>query len=178
MSFEKLLRANVGVYAYYPEAFADPAAPTAAELNDLFVYGSNEDALGFNVSCALLDDFTLNMTDSDTDDSISICDIGNVSTPTFQNYEAELNFFRDRSVTANGVYNLAFDQFKGADRPYILVKRIGFAESALFTTTQIISMYSVSTDYPTDVIDDNSMLQFGARFKPTGDVNINYEIAA
>lgn len=178
MAFQKLLRANVGIYAYYPEAFEDAANPTVAELNDLFAYSTNEDALGFNISCAILDDYTLNMTDSDTDDSLSICDIGNVSTPTFQNYEASLDGFRDRSVTDNGVFNLFFDLFKGVDRPFILVKRIGYAQDAPFAVGQTISMYGVNTDYPIDLVDDNTMLQLGARFKPTGDVNINYEVAA
>ena len=79
MAFQKLLRANVGIWAAYPEAFEDPENPTAAELNDWFEYGTNEDAMVFNISCAILDDYTLNMADSDTDDSMSICDIGTVS---------------------------------------------------------------------------------------------------
>ena len=121
MVFQKLLRGNVTILAAYPEAFANPATPTAAELNNLFVYGTNEDGMVFDISCAILDSYTLNMSDSDTDDSISICDIGNVSTPTFMNYDAELDFFRDRSVTDNGVYSLAFDLFKGTDRPFFLI---------------------------------------------------------
>lgn len=180
MAFQKMLRGNVTILAAYPEAFADPAAPTAAELNDIFAYGTNEDAMVFDISCAILDDYTLNMTDSDTDDSISICDIGNVSTPTFQNYEASLDFFRDRSVTDNGVFNLAFDLFKGPDRPFWLIKRIGYANNprAAFAVGQDISMYGVNTDYPIDMVEDNTMLQFGGRFKPNGDLNINYTIAA
>lgn len=178
MAFQKLLRGNVKIVAAYPENFADPTAPTAAELNDLFVYGTNEDAKVFDISCAILDDYTLNMTDSDTDDSLSICDIGNVSTPTFANYEASLDFFRDRSVTDNGVFNLAFDLFKGPDRPFYLIKRIGPAQSAAFAVGQTISMYGVNTDFPVDLVEDNTMLQFGGRFKPSGDLNINYTIAA
>src|SRR5690625_6940169 len=83
----KMLRGYVTIWAAYPEAFANPAEPTAAEIN-------NED-LVFNISCAIEDSYTLNMVGSDTDDSISICDIGDVQTPTFQNYEASLDGFRD-----------------------------------------------------------------------------------
>jgi hypothetical protein len=39
-------------------------------------------------------------------------------------------------------------------------------------------MYGVNTDYPVDVVEDNSNTQFGARFKPTGVLNVNYTIAA
>lgn len=177
MAFQKLLRANVTILAAYPEAFANPATPTTAELNDQFVWTTNEDAMVFNISCAILDDYTLNMADSDTDDSMSICDIGNVSTPTFQNYEASLDFFRDRSVTAEGVYNLAFNLFKGPDRPFYLVKRIGYAQNAAFAIGHTVSMYGVNTDYPVDLVEDNTMLQFGARFKPNGNLNINYDLA-
>lgn len=177
-NFQKLLRANVTILAAYPEAFADPANPTAAELNDQFVYGTNEDAMVFNISCSILDDYTLNMADSDTDDSMSICDIGNVSSPTFANYEVSLDHFRDRDVDANGVFNMAFDIFKGPDRPFYIIKRIGYAQNAAFAAGQTISMYGVDTDFPVDLVEDNTMLQFGSRFKPNGNLNINYELAA
>lgn len=178
MAFQKLLRGNVKIVAAYPEAFADPAAPTAAELNDLFVYGTNEDGMVFDISCAILDDYTLNMTESDTDDSLSICDIGNVESPTFSNYEGSLDGFRDESVTANGVFNLFFDLFKGPGRRFWLIKRIGPAQAEAFAAGQDISMYEFETDYPVDVVDDNAMLQFGARFKPTGNLNVNHTITA
>lgn len=178
MANEKLLRANVTILAAFPEAFANPAAPTAAELNDQFAYTTNEDAMVFNVSCAILDDYTLNMADSDTDDSMSVCDIGNVSTPTFQNYEASLDGFRDAAVNDNGVFNLFADTFRGPDREFYLIKRIGYSSSTAFAAGQDISMYGVDTDFPVDVIEDNSPLKFGARFKPNGNLNINYTLAA
>lgn len=178
MAFQKLLRANVGIWAAYPEAFADPENPTAAELNDWFEYGTNEDAMVFNISCAILDDYTLNMADSDTDDSMSICDIGNVSTPTFANYEASLDLFRDRSLSDNGVFNLARNLFQGPDRPFWLIKRIGYAQNDPFAVGQTISMYGVNTDFPVDLVEDNTMLQFGARFKPNGNLNINHSITS
>lgn len=178
MAFSKLLRGNVKIVAAYPEAFADASEPTSAELNNLFVYTSNEDGMVFDISCAVLDDYTLNMTDSDTDDSLSICDIGNVETPTFSNYEASLDFFRDSSITANGVYNLAWHLFKREDRPFWLIKRIGQSQPDAFAAGQTISMYGVTTDFPVDLVEDNTMLQFGARFKPTGSLNINYLLDA
>lgn len=175
---DKVLRANVGIYAAYPEAFANIAAPTTTELNNQFVFTTAEDKMVFNISCAILDDYTLNMTDPETDDSLSICDLGNVSTPTFDNYEAELNGFRDASVTDLGVYNLFYDLFQGPDRPYLLIKRIGKAQNATFAVGDVISIYGVNTDYPVDVVDDNTNTQFGARFKPTGVLNINYTLVA
>lgn len=176
----KLLRGNVGIYMAYPEAFADPANPTAAELNDQFAYGTNETGMVFNISCAVLDDYTLNMSDPEMDDSLSICDIGNVETPTFDTYEAELNFFRDEDIDALGVFNLARDLHLGVDRPFWLIKRVGKPQNALFLTdgSDSLSMFGVTTDYPVDVADDNSMLQFGGRYKTTGELNINHIVTA
>lgn len=169
MANERLLRANVTIAWAYPEAFADAAAPTAAELNGPMV---------FNISCAVEDTYELNQTDSDTDDSISICDIGNVSTPTFRNYTGSLDIFRDVDLAANGVFNLAFRLGKAIDVPVILVKRIGKANDEPFAVGDTVSLYSFRTDNPVDMVEDTSMIRLGLRFKPTGGINTNYEVAA
>ena len=64
----KMLRGNLKVVIAYPEAFANPATPTSTELNNLFVYGTKEDAMVFDISCAIVDDgYTFNLTDVDAD---------------------------------------------------------------------------------------------------------------
>lgn len=167
---QKLLRANVAIFAAYPEAFANAAEPTVDELND-------EDFVK-NISCAIEDSYTLNMTDSDADDSISICDVGDVQTPTFYNYEASLDGFRDEDLTYDGVYNLFFDLFKNKDVPYFLIKRIGKPQDEPFVVGDIVSLYEVVTDNPVDLVGDGEMIRLGARFKATGNLNINYSVAA
>ena len=167
---QKLLRANVKITAHYPEAFADLANPKVLELN-------NPD-LGFNISCAIEDSYTLNQTDSDTDDSMSICDIGNVENPTFINYEASLDGFRDADITANGVYNLFWRLFKAEGVPFVLVKRIGKPNTEAYAVGDYVSLFGVETDNPADLVEDTSMIRLGARFKPTGAVNINHVVAA
>lgn len=177
---QKVLRANATVLWAYPEAFEDAAAPTAAELNNIYHPVDNPDGMVFDISCALLDDFTLNASESDTDDELTICDIGNSASLTFYNYEAELNFLRDKSVTDDGVFNLAWRLFRKADRPGIAIKRIGKPQGAAFDTdgSDVISMYGLITDNPADVIEDNANAKFGARFKTTGDLNTNYSVVA
>lgn len=177
----KMLRANVTVLAAYPEAFADPAAPTAAELNSQFVYTTAEDKMVFNISCAITDDgLTANITDSDTDDTRTICDIGQVQNPTFTTYEVSLDGLRDLSVTDNGVFNMFADLFRGVDRPFWIIKRIGKPNSGAFLTdgSDVIKMFGVTTDTPNDLIEDKGLIKFGARFKNTGDVNINYRVVS
>lgn len=176
---EKMLRGNVTILAAYPEAFADPTQPTAAELNDQFVPTSNEDAMVFNISCALLDDATtLNLTDSETDDTRTICDIGKVENPTFATYEASLDALRDESLTDRGVFNLFFELFNGVDCPFWLIKRVGGSNTTPFSVGDDIQMFGVNTDFPNDLVEDNSWIKFGGRFKPNGDLNFNHRIAA
>lgn len=169
MANEKLLRGTVSILAARPEAFVDLATPTAAELNGPLVY---------DVSCAILDDYTLNQTDSDTDDTRTICDVGQVSTPTFRNYEAALDGLRDADLAADGYYNRFFNLFKSKDIPYVLVKRIGPVQGTAFAAGQVVSLFSVDTDNPIDIVEDGTPIAMGARFKARGGVNINYTLEA
>lgn len=180
MANEKLLRGNVSILLAYPEAFADAAEPTADELNNIYHPIDNPGGLVFDVSCAILDDYTMNMTDSDTDDTMTICDVGNVQNRTFENYEVSLDGLRDASVTDDGVFNLFRNLTLTADRPFWAIKRIGKSNRPLapFDTdgSDVISMYGVITDNPVDIVEDNTLLQHGARFKNTGELNINYSV--
>lgn len=176
MAGTKLLRGNFSVYAFVPEALADWSAPTAAGLTAALSGG-----LGWDISCALTDDSVdINLTDSDTDDSISICDIGNVQTPTFFNYNVSFDSFRNGPASAGPavpVYELPVQLFAAVDRPYYIVKRIGPAQGTAFAAGQEVSIYGVNTDYPTDVLGDGENILFGSRFKPNGQVFTNATLA-
>lgn len=173
---EKLLRGHFSVYAFFPEAVEDWSDLTADELNAAVTAG-----LGFDISCALTDDsVSINMTDSDTDDSISICDIGNVETPTFYNYEVSFDSFRNGPASTGApvaVYELPVTLFSTADRPFYIVKRIGPAQGTAFAAGQTVSVYGVNTDYPTDILGDGENILFGSRFKATGRLYTNADLA-
>lgn len=82
--------------------------------------------LGTNISCAIVRGYTLNPTDSDTDDSASICDSGNVENRLYDNYEGELTAFRDADIQDNvSVYNIAFNFFINPDRRFWVIRRLG-----------------------------------------------------
>lgn len=179
MAGTKMLRGHIDVVAAFPEVFADPANPTAAEITEALA-----DGLAFNISCAITDDsMNINLTDSDTDESISICDIGNVSTPTFFNYEVSFDTFRNGPAAGNWstdqtpVYELPVNLFSAPDRPYYIIKRIGPDQGSAFEAGQSVSIYGVNTDYPTDVLGDGENILFGSRFKPSGQVNTNVDLA-
>ena len=172
MAGTKLLRGNFSVYAFYPEAVSDWSTLTASALNTAVTNG-----LGF----ALTDDsVSINLTDSDTDDSISICDIGNVSTPTFFNYEVSFDSFRNGPVSAGpqvAVYELPVDLFGNVDQPFYILKRIGVPQGTTFAAGQIVSVFGVKTDWFQNVLGDGENILFGSRFKASGQVYTNATLA-
>jgi hypothetical protein len=166
----KLLRPNVGIYVATADAFANYKSPTLAEITD--------DEKVFNISPAITDDYTLNMTDSDSDDSLAIVDNASVQTPTYYNYEASLDGFRDESASADSVYNKFRTLFAEPDVKYYLIKRVGYAHDADFATGQTVSVYGVKTDYPVELLGDGEMIRDGARFLTTGEVAVNVAVGS
>lgn len=174
----KMLRPNVGIFVATSDAFggaditASTWAPTLAQLTD--------PTKVFNISAAITDDYTLNMTDSDTDSSLAIVDSAAVSTPTLYNYEASLDGFRDANTGADSAYNLFKAKFADAavGTKYYLIKRIGKTADAAFELGDLVSVYGVTTDYPVDLIGDGEMIRIGARFLTTGELAVNVATAA
>lgn len=166
----KMLRPNVGIYVATADAFADWTAPTLTEITNATKV--------FNISPAVTDDYTLNMTDSATDTSLAVVDNASVSTPTYYNYEASLDGFRDADASATSVYNKFRDLFAAADVKYYLIKRVGKTHDAAFAAGDEISIYGVKTDFPVDLMGDGEMLRIGARFLTTGEVKVNVAVAA
>jgi hypothetical protein len=166
----KMLRPNVGIYVAAADAFADWTAPTLTEITSATKV--------FNISPAVTDDYTLNMTDSATDTSLAVVDNASVATPTYFNYEASLDGFRDENPSATSVYNKFRDLFQTADVKYYLIKRVGKTHEAAFEAGDEISIYGVKTDFPVDLVGDGEMLRIGARFLTTGEVKVNVEVAA
>jgi len=166
----KMLRPNVGIFVANSDAFANWATPTLGEVTNA--------AKVFNISPALADNYTLNMTDSDVDNSLSMTDAAQVNTPTLYNYEASFDGFRDSSLSATSVYNKFRDLFTATvGTKYYLIKRIGKAHDAAWAAGDIISIFGVTTDNPVDIVADGSMIMLGARFLTTGEVKVNYTLA-
>lgn len=177
---EKMLRAHYAIMLAYPEYAADPLAPTAAELNAQFVFTTDEDNMVFNVSCAILDDSAnnVNQESSDTDGTMTICDLAAVETPMFVNYSVSLDALRDLEIDAPGLYNLIRELTITADRPFYVITRIGKEQNESFVAGDVISIFGVNTDNPVDIVEDGTLLGHGARFKPTGQYAINRTVAA
>jgi hypothetical protein len=170
MPSNKVLRGSVSIWVARPEAFANPALPTTAEMtNTTYVK---------DISCAVEDSYTLNLTDSDTDDSLSVCDTGQSQTPTSANYEASLDIFADENPTAAGVFNTARDLFRKKGNDYYLIKRLNIAQGTSVAIGHVLYIYKVRTDNMQLIAERGEAVKYGARFKPQGEVYSDVAVAA
>lgn len=146
----------------------DPEAPSATLLTP-----------ARNISCAVVSGYTLNPTDSDTDDSNSICDGANVATPTFYNYEGNITFFRegDPANTTSDYYK-AFQFFKKKGATGYLVRRLGYLSSVPAAAGQEVSSYYFTSDNPQDVVEDSGPIQFTVPFLPQGKMGLYKTLVA
>lgn len=171
MALDRLFRQTVRFDIAYPEAFANSAAPTAAELNNSLLVK--------NITCALDEDtteFTLN--DPDTDDSLTFCDAAGTQTATFKNPNVVLAANRDADRSASGVFDLAFQHLAFKDIPYIVILRLGLDNATAYATNQFIRMVGGSTDLPVSVEESGTNARISNTILPNGFVNWNYKIAS
>lgn len=170
MSSSRLTRPNQTYALAYINAFDDPTAPTLTELNDRrFVHF---------LSCALTEDGTnLTLGDSETDDTITFCSVGNESTPTFYNPTAQFTWLKDANTGGSGstvdltsLYNKATAMLDHVDIPYFVISRTGPTgdQDADFEAGHVIKMASFTTDYPVDVIEQNAPVRGSQTFVHDG----------
>lgn len=179
----KLLRPNVGIYvahsSVFPSGINGSSTVTLAQLTTAATWsGSTLTAGVVNISPAVTDDYTLGLTDSQSDSSLSVVDNASVVTPTYANYTASIDGFRDVNLAASSVYNDFKKLFQKPDIKYYIIKRIGKAHDAAFAVGDIVSIFGVTTDYGVDLYGDNNMIRLGARFLTTGEVAVNITTAA
>jgi len=173
MALDRLVRANVGYYIALPEAlesFRDDGSVTAAELNSDLVY---------DVTCALTEaDTSFTLDDSDTDDELTFCSIGNEVTPTSRNASAVFVALQDADKTADTVFNLARDLMSHPDVAYVLVERLGKPNTEAFAAGDQVSLIGVTSDNPVDVISDGANVKISQTWISDGDINWNATVAA
>lgn len=161
-------------------AFENPATPLVAELNDRrFVHF---------VSCALTEDGTeMVRGDSETDDTMTFCSIGNESTPTQANITASFQWLLDANTGGSGstvdltsLYNKVTAMLGRPDIPYWIISRTGpqNSQDINFAVDQVIKMARFDTDYMQYVLENNRPNRGLQNFVFKGDFNWNYHIAA
>lgn len=167
---ERLYRESVRFDLAHPEAFANFAQPTVAELN-------NTD-LVYNVTCALTEDGTeFTLGDPDTDDSLSFCDAAGNQTATFQNPSVVFEAFLDEDRAANGLFNQVRELLGFPDLPYVAILRVGYDSDVAYAAGQRINMVGVKTDLPVNVEESGTNARIQNSFLNDGRVNWGYTLA-
>nr|DAY23613.1 MAG TPA: major tail protein [Caudoviricetes sp.] len=158
-------------------------APTVKDVVKATLYSSTP-AKAKDISCAVVSGFTLNPTDSETDDTTTICDSAASNTPTRDAYEASLTFLREALDEASGKGNpdspasVAFELFKkggvSANVTGWLVKRIGYKNTTPAKAGQLVSAFLVMPDNPRDEVGEGKQpIQMTVPFLPQGTMVIN-----
>jgi hypothetical protein len=125
---------------------------------------------GGNVSCAIVDDVSLGLGESELDTELTICSVGNEADPTFVNVEAQITGLRDKNKADTGVFNLFTWLNVGIDTRYGWVDRIGYPSNGAFASGQIISIYDALNDVPLDIKEDRGNLKLQQNPTPSGNV--------
>lgn len=134
----KMLNPNTTLLVIDEANVVDPDAISITVLN-----GVN----AVNISCAVTRGYSLNPTDSDTDDTASICDTGNVQNRLFDNYEGELTMFRDANIADNtSVFNIAFNYFIAPDKRFYVIRRVGKKSTAAFAVGDLYEAFLFVND--------------------------------
>ena len=176
---DRLSRPNQTWCLAYESAFANPAAPTLAELNDRrFVH---------LISCALTEDGTeLVLADSELDTEMTFCSVGNESTPTNYNVTASLQWRKDANTGGSGstvdltsLYNKVTALLDNVDIPYWIISRTGpnASQDINFAAGHRIKMAKFTTDQPQVVLANNSSVKGAQSPLFTGDVVWNVTLA-
>lgn len=164
MPNDRVYRENIRIDVAYPEAFANFATPTPAELNNA--------TLVKNITCALDEDGTeISLGDPDTDDSLSFCDAAGNQTATFKNPSVTLVAYRDEDRAATGVYDVAFQHLAFPDVPLITILRVGYDSDLAYATAQRINMVGGKTDLPVPLEESGANARISNTLLADGTVN-------
>lgn len=146
----------------------NPDSPSAAMLT-----------AAANISCAIVQGYTVNATDSDTDDTKSICDSANALTPTFRNYEGNITFFRDSNVAdVASDFSKAFVFFRTKGTTGFIVRRLGKLPSVAAAAGDVVSSYKFINDNPQDVVGDSGPIQMTVPLLPQGKMSLYKTVVA
>lgn len=158
------------------------SAPTTALLNYYIPATTPANAAarwGGNITCAVLDDWKLEMKDSSTKVVKTLCSIGNAAELTYYNYDAQLNVLRDIDpFDATSEFNLPLHLMNAPDVAYVIAHRIGFSRTAAAAIGQEWLFYYVWTDHAIPNVADGDYQSLGESFVTKGLINFKYILAA
>lgn len=149
----------------------NPEFPSATELN-------ND---GLDLSSAIAwEDYALGSTGSDDIEDRALTDLGNAVSRGSGNYEAVLDFFRDKNNQAtDSVYVDAFEAFRTSGVTGYLVTRIAEKPATqVFAAADNISVYKVTVSFTADLTSGDTSTKFQVNFLPQGLLYTNTMVAS
>ena len=176
MSNERLFNPATRFWLAFPEAFANWQKPTAAEFNA----NPTNDPKGliFEITCALNQDgTTFDLGDSETDDSLTFCQVAGAVNPTSENPEIVYEIERSKDPLAVNTANLARSLLQFKDVEYFAILSVGKEPGEPVTALEDdIKMARVGLDYPADVFGAGENIRLSQAFANRDDVLWNYTI--
>jgi hypothetical protein len=148
---------------------ADPEFPTAAELN-----------AALDLSSAISwEDYALGSTGSDDIEDRALTDLGNATSRGSANYEAVLDFFRDKNnQDATSVYVDAFEAFRTFDVVGYLVTRVNDKPATdAFAAGDTVSVFKVIISHTTDITSGDTSTKFQVTFLSQGSLFTHTTVA-
>lgn len=178
MAEKKFMRGDTTVILF-PQDILDSQQDwetvTAAEMNDAISRNA-----GWNISCAITEEYALNQTGSETDSSRTICERDASQTRVAENIEANLPaFVSDYTETPVAVFDLAQVRMRGAGHELIIARRVDGTtrQSDAPAGGQNWSFYPVKTADPSWGLGDRENVIFNGRFQQNGEPMLNKTLA-
>ena len=177
----KMMSPNTTLWWFDFGAITTPASPKITEITAALA-SAVPGAMGMNLSAAVVAGYTLNPTDSDTDNTQAIIDTGAAQSRAAANYEGNLTFFRERSPLTNtsSEYLKAYQLFRAKGRSGWLVRRVGKIYTAAPTVGDNVEVYQFITDQPRSTAPSTSggPTQFTVPFLKQGTLYVNVPLQA
>lgn len=174
MANERLYAPSTRFWLAGPNAFANWQAPTTAEFTAGVTAG-----IIVELTCALNQDGTeFSKDDSDTDDSLSFCQVAGAESPTFHNATVVYEAFRSKDELDDNTATTAFEWLAWPDIEYWAIKSVGEEPGVAVGVGDRLKMARVKTDLPVDVYGSGENIRISNSMLFQGDLNWNYKVAA
>lgn len=176
MANERLFNPAIRFWLAFPEAFADWQNPTAAEMN---ANPNNDlDGLIFNITCAVNQDgTTFDLGDSDTDDSLTFCQVAGAVNPTSANPDITFEIERSKDPLQKNTANVAFGLMAWKGIEMFAIMSVGEEPGKPVAAGEKLKMARGAFDFPTDVIGSSENVRLTQTLANRGDVNWNHTVA-
>lgn len=168
--------------ALYPTGMQPITAITSALLN-YYITANTPGAVpahwGGNITCAIINDWKLELKDSTVKVIKTLCSVGQAGELTFYNYEGQMNLLRDiNPADTTSEFNVPANLFSGPDVPYLIAHRKGYSRTVAAAASQEWNFYYFWTDFAIPTFTDGEYQQIGATLIPKGIVNFKAILAS